>query len=140
MIVAITFFSLLWIFQLFNGLRYLLRFVELKRSGIKTIGKVVSFVEMNNVINKFKLIPVIEFTSSNEVRITGKPFHSYLIGRYDPGVKREVTVYYDKENPHRFIVENRYEVLMNVAVLIASIMLLIWCLVFKIDELQKLFL
>ena len=77
----------------------------IRRNGIRGVGKI-----MYESSSRGPKAPTIEFTSKNGIKVCKKPYY-YLpadlskISTYKQNIGKEVDIFYDRQNPEKFVLE-----------------------------------
>ncbi|WP_126972711.1 DUF3592 domain-containing protein [Gynurincola endophyticus] len=123
MIIILAIAVLGTLLLIYAASRRLIAFIKLKNNGIKTDG-VVSDLAMSRIPIKIRpQVPVIEFTASSQI-VSGKPLNHFPTTLSNYGRGRKVIVYYNRQQPERFVIDQLSEHITSI------ILFLVGCVLF----------
>ena len=114
LVIAGVFYSMLCAFYLYDYYRLL-------QSGRRTVGIVVSFDQVSTLFFRSFIVPVVRFDDETNSSIEKSPQYSVFNQLYSLQRHSPVTIYYQKDKPDFFIIDNRIEPVMSWLVIAATL-------------------
>lgn len=107
-----------------NAIKFLLIYRRLLLSGIKTTGKVVAYDSLKHLMVRNAAVPRISFRVTYGEERIGKPVHSWYIELNNYQLSKEYTLYYERNNPGRFVCKSNIELIVNCVLVAGALMFL----------------
>ena len=116
---------ILSIYPLVSSSKFILAYLRLKRNGAVAVGTITGYLPIKYIMLKNALLPNISFTTTDHQKINGSPIHSSLVEVILYRLNDQHYIYYNKNNPRKFIVAKPNEFYLNIIVIAAFLVMLI---------------
>lgn len=124
-LIGIT--SVLLFFSL-NALPFLLAYIKLFRTGVRISAVVVGYHLHESIIFRNATIPKLKYKTAEGQEITGKPIHSWFFEFFPYQLGISYDIIYDKNNPNKFVMDNKVELVIGCLILACTLFSLLWLL------------
>lgn len=119
MIIILAIAVLGTLLMIYTASARLITFIKLKKNGVKADGVVTDLTSPGIPLKLRSHVPVVEFTSPSGV-IKGKPLNHFPATLSFYGRGKKVTVYYSRQQPERFVIDQPSEHITSIILFLAG--------------------
>jgi hypothetical protein len=124
--IAYTFLLIIVLVCMINSSKFLMQYLKIKRTGLKTEGLIVAFITRRQIMLKNALIPKFSFSTQEGKEVISVPLHTFFVEVLGYHLNQEYELMYVADNPDAFIVCKPAEFLISIAVIALSIAYTAW--------------